>query len=337
VNALAAIVVSAGLFAGSSPFSVEIAFQGPSKLGGCAVGDLDPSRPGEEIAVLASSGDVFLVARSDAGWASRRIFRAPGELIQCAIGDVDPSCPGLELVAVGIAEGGEDDGGSGAAYVLWLDDEGWHGEKVFEDEALLHGVCVLGRAAFVTGYSETVHRITREGDRFRVAKAADLPGAGKSAVPTPLGIVVACTDGSLVVVAPDGEGFVTRAFDRREAGRARLGTGDGRLIACDDDGTLSIVAEGGRTEIHRERTKLRGAVLADLDPASPGLEAATAGYSGWVTVLYPEGDGWKARPIFRDTDRLHHLAAGDLDGSPGDELVTCGFSGRLVVIGALEP
>ena len=79
----------------------------------------------------------------------------------------------------------------------------------------------------------------------------------------------------------------TRTLDDAGAGQSRLGFAGGQLIAARDDGVLAVfalpadlgtVGPGTGREIHRETQKLRGAVLADLDPASPGLEAATAGY-----------------------------------------------------------
>ena len=57
---------AAGPPAPGSYWSVEIALQASEKLGGCAVGDLDPSRPGNEIVAACRSGEIFLVYRERA-------------------------------------------------------------------------------------------------------------------------------------------------------------------------------------------------------------------------------------------------------------------------------
>jgi hypothetical protein len=110
-----------------------------------------------------------------------------------------------------------------------------------------------------------------------------------------------------------------------------------RIIVSDDDGTLSVLTPSDdgddwiREEIHREFELQRGAVLADLDPTTPGLEAATAGFEFRISLLREAGGSWWSKLLFRDTDRLHHLVAGDVDGRPGLELIGCGYSGRVTV------
>lgn len=316
----------------ASHWIVEIAWQGDTKLGGCAVGDFDPRHAGHEIALVSGAGTVEMVRREGEGYTAERLFSAPGEMIQCAVGDADPVHPGDEIYTVGIAQGTEDDGGPGVAWWIRRTDDGWVAEKIFEDLALLHGVCVADGAVWVTGYTNRVFRLERVDGKWSPTLRAELPGAGKNAVGTPLGVVVACTDGSLVRVNAEGE---TTTIDKREAGRARLGADGDDVLACDDDGTLSLVTPAGRTELYRDDAKLRGAVLADLDPALPGLEAATAGYSGRLAILSAADSSRRVwRPVLevRDVDRFHHVASGDLDGRPGSDLVASGYSGRVYVI-----
>jgi len=135
--------------------------------------------------------------------------------------------------------------------------------------------------------------------------------------------------GLIVEEAADGS-----SHDTADAGQSRIGTDGSRLLAARDDGGLGLWSDGARMDIYSEGAKLRGAVLADIDPDVPGLEAATAGYEMRISVLYPQGDGWSARQVFTDTGRFHHLAAGELlSYGRGTELVSCGYSKRLVVIG----
>jgi len=368
-----------------SPWMTHVAFEIDDSLDGCAIGDLDPMRDGDEIAVLTASGEAHLVYHELGIWRSERMWQAPGEMIQCAIGDADPSRPGLELVAVGMAEGRESDGGPGAAYLVHRTSGGWRGREIFRDDALLHGVAISDGGAWVVGYTNRALRLEPTGadsasagsadsgdadasdpPAFRATAVAKLPDAGKNAIVLGDDIVIACTDGSLVRV-PRELGSVTpesgadagsdlpsaSVLHRREAGRARLGrSADGSRVVCaDDDGRLYVLpapdsGPGSRSRsgdaelvhaelVHAESAKLRGAVLADLDPAVPGDEAATTGYSGRVTIAYRRagGSGWVTRPLFADLLGFHHLAVGELDGNPGLDLAAAGLSGRLLVFG----
>lgn len=79
--------------------------------------------------------------------------------------------------------------------------------------------------------------------------------------------------------------------------------------------------------------KLRGAVLADLDPRSPGLEAATVGYGRELSVVSNLGSATPAAVTpFVDSAALHHLTAANLDDDPTLELIACGHSGLLVLL-----
>jgi hypothetical protein len=209
---------------------------------------------------------------------------------------------------------------------------------VLETPALQHGVCVADGEVFVTGYDNAVHRIRRQRGEWIAEKIADLPGAGKNIILVSGMLVVSSTDGSLVGIERDGTTWSARVLDKRDRGRSRLGTDGRRVLVSDDDGLLSIVtpSEDGRSwsreEIHREFDRERGAVLADLDPDTPGLEVATAGYEFRITLLREADGAWWSKLLFRDSERFHHLAAGDVDGEPGIELVGCGYSGRVTVL-----
>jgi hypothetical protein len=261
-----------------------------------------------------------------------------GEMIQCAVGDADPRREGNELVVVGMAEGGEESGGAGAAHLVWLDGGTWRERLLFRDDALLHGVCVgdldgarPGNEVLVVGFSGKATMLFREGDTWGAeTAAADLGGAGKNAVAFRGGAVVASTGGTLLHLHKGPDGWSSAVLDRAPAGQARVGTDGERVLAARDDGALGLVAGGARTDIHKAPKKLRGAVLADLDPTAEGLEAATAGYDAKVVVLYPGEGGWRAVTAFEDAGALHHLSFGELPGGPA--LVTCGFSRRVTVL-----
>jgi hypothetical protein len=74
-----------------------------SGMGGAAIGDLDPSTPGAEVAVVNDAAEAWLVRRADGKWQPERIYAGKGEMIMCAIGDVHPRHPGNEFGGVGMA------------------------------------------------------------------------------------------------------------------------------------------------------------------------------------------------------------------------------------------
>ncbi len=317
----------------TSTWTARVATEAGAKLGGCAVGDLDPSRPGPEIAAVANTGEVWIATRTGDAWLGQTIANLPGEMIQCAIGNADPQRPGDELVVIGMKTGGEDSGGRGAAHLLWHDERGWHGELIFEDSALIHAVAIGEGEVFVGGYSRKAHRLRRHGEHWNAEFIADLPGPGKAALADGNAVYFGCADGSLLHLTPTGaSSYAANVVDSRGAGRSRLASANRSVLTADDDGTLCLVEAGARREIYREAQKLRGAVLADLDPASPGNEAATAGYEHRVTLLRAVAGVWSPTVLYESSAKLHHLVSADLDGDGDLDLVTCGYAGQLVVL-----
>jgi hypothetical protein len=324
------------------------------KLGGCAVGDMDPALPGDEIAVAGVSGRIWLVSVSDGRWQAQLIGQAKGEMIQVAVGDVDPSAPGLEVIAVGMAAGTEDDGGEGAAHLLRRATEGWTMEELHRSPALLHAVTTLdvdgrpGDEIIVAGFARRIVQLSVSDAGWIATELAQVDGAVKSLQPFGAGLAAACADGALVETRPADDGtWRVRVLDQALAGLARLG-GDGRrLLVARDDGVLQLVQVSGDSplanagpgsggvdvaEVHRESGKLRGAVIADLDPSLPGLELGTAGYGRCVTVVAQHDGAWLSEIVWQDDDRLHHLAAGHIPAvGESAVLVACGYSGRVVV------
>jgi hypothetical protein len=321
-------------------WSLQIAADVGEKLGGCAIGDVDPDVPGNEIVAVGESGAVYLVAFKNGAWTNEIIGQAPGEMVQCVLGDVDTNLPGLEIVVVGIAEGTEDDGGPGMAHVLFLEKGEWAMRDIYRSPALLHAACVaeldntLGAEVLLAGFSGQVVVMDLTEDGWVEIPAGELPGAAKNAVAYQDGVALACADGSLVLVRSGPDGYATELIGQVPAGNARLATdGEGRLLVARDDGVLDLYTEGVRDEIYRESEKLRGAVLANIDPTQSGLEAVTGGYGKAITVLNQDGDNWDGTRIFEDTDKLHHLTAGYI-GALGSStfLVACGYSGRIIVL-----
>ncbi|MEN8149259.1 MAG: hypothetical protein ABFS86_05515 [Planctomycetota bacterium] len=329
---------------GGGSWEARVVFRAPDKIGGLDVGELIASDPGEEIACVLRNGEAHIVLPSGSGSVTIKVADVGGEMLQCAIGDVDARYPGNEIVIAGMKSGTEEDGGPGAVYVLShvSEHEGaWRCAEAWLAPALVHGVTVMdidparpGNEIVCVGFDSAATIVYRDGDGWAHETVVDLPGKGKSVAPLGSQAVIATALGTVGFLTKDDDSWEFESLRVSEAGQSRLGVApDGRIVSAGDDGALRLIDDGKVTVIHREAQKLRGAVLADLDPASPGLEAATASYLMKITVLTPDGDGWRPEVVFTDTGKFHHLDAGDiLPDSPGMELAGCGYSKNLVVV-----
>lgn len=340
---IAGIVASCGGpggAAGDREWKSKVVYSAADGITGLAVGDLDADRAGVELGAVSSNGEIFLLVPGPERWLVRPLARVGGEMIQCATGDADPRAPGDELVAVGMLKGREDDGGDGAIYVVSAAGGKASCERVHVADALVHGVCVAdldpdrdGNEILGVGFDRKAVLVYRDGDGWAHEYVADLPGNGKNAVPFEGGAAIGTSAGTIEhLVKRDGK-WVLTTLAKADAGQSRLATDGRRILSAGDDGKLLLVVDGKATPIHSEAMKLRGAVLADLDPDSPGVEAATAGYEKKVTVLHPQGDGWSAETVFTDSGRLHHLVAAELlPDAPGLELATGGYSKNVTIL-----
>jgi hypothetical protein len=315
------------------------------KLGGCAVGDFDPTHPGNEVAAVASDGSVYIVRRVGEGWEHEVIARFPGELIQCAGGDLAVGVGADELVAVGAAQGGEDDGGAGVAYAIVHDGTGFRTTRVALDAALLHAVAVgdidparPGLELLVAGYGRNL-LLLHDGEHGVVSQSIGrLPGDAKGAAAGLGGAVVVCADGSLVRVGRDGARWSVDVLAKYETPLARVAATDEAVLFSANDGVLRLWHAGNTDECMHAPDRLRGAVIAPVDPLRREPVFATAGYDGRVTVVWPRRDGapYVLHEVGQDTDRFHHLTSGELPGL-GLALVACGYSGRVLAMVGERP
>lgn len=310
-------------------------------LNGCAVGDVDPTRPGNEVVAVAEDGSIIVAWREASGWKHATLAKTDGELMQVAVGDLLPDVPGDEVAAGGVDRGREGDEAPGVLFVARRDGQGWKAEAVHGDEVLVHAVAISAGAVWFGGAGPELHVLFRTGrleggvprdDGWSRRDGANRTAQARSAVAARGGMVFTYRDGTVTLVTTKREDdLASRELDRRPVGRARIDAHGDDLLVADDDGVLSLLpAQGARVEVFRAKDKLRGAVLRDLDPDSPGIEAATAGYDGQVVLLRRAGAAWTPRVVARTDSRFHHLAAGELPGV-GLSLVGASLGGRLVV------
>ncbi|MEZ6195127.1 MAG: hypothetical protein R3F20_05270 [Planctomycetota bacterium] len=326
----------------SDDWDVEVAMDiGPDVgLGGCVLGDFRPDVPGDEIAAVATDGSVWVAGRVDGSWTSELVGRLPGEMIQCAAADLLPGSPGDEIVLVGSARGPEDSGGPGTSVLVHREDGAWRFRTFHADEKLVHAVAIgdvlpaePGLEVVVAGYGGRAYVF--RSDLAGVLRSVELGGRAKGAAVTGRGFTVALADGRLLDCDRDGEGFAVRERARSEAALARVAVEGERRLFCGNAGDLVLVDARGARTLHHDADRLRGAVLGDLDPRSPGEEFATTGYGGSVVVIHPaagpDGTDRVVVAFHEDGHALHHLAAGPV-GDLGPCLVTCGYRGRILVL-----
>jgi hypothetical protein len=334
------------------PCKSEILFETEHALGGAAIGDLDPDKPGNEVAVVNSAGEVWLVGRGEDGWQPERIYKGDGELIMCAIGNADPNAPGNELVGVGMVTGPESRTGAGQAVLIRKTDDGWTAERILTSHHMLHGVAIgdvssrnRGPEVVVCGFDHRTTLLWKDGerwqpetihvanDRLKIVITADVvPGH-----PGPE--VIACGSDGNVVALWEGElGWHHEIIFRDTVGQSRVASGAGGVLIGGDDGKVTFAHRSGRSWhreiIARDTGKIRGVAFTYLTKGAAVPELYACGYAKRVIQFVQSGDRfWIPRVIYTAQKPLHHLVVGDVDPqNRGDELVTCGHGGQLVLL-----
>ncbi len=358
-------------------WSLTVAFAGDVRINGVATGELDPETPGDEIVTVDQRGRLRILRRAGDGFEEMDLgeitatgdgletqgsANAPtGELVQVICADLVPRIPGDEIIAVGVLAGGEDDGGRGLVRVFARAgvDRTWV-EYRHVTPALVHAVTAgdilpnrPGAEFVIAGFFGQAHvgRLdTLRGQPSLVVEerpGLTHQGNAKGACLTRSGLVLACDNGFLYTYtrAADGAWFAHDGIDVG-GGLARVTAYPGGGVAvCGNDGTFRVVrydrAAGTKSTwfLVRAENRLRGAVIADLDPAHPGDEAATAGYDGIIRLVrFFPGEGASDAEmatsdviLARDTAKLHHLTTGTFEGL-GLSLVSCGYSGDVLVV-----
>jgi hypothetical protein len=334
----------------------EVILETEQGMGGVAIGDLDPSSPGNEAFVVNGAGEAWMAKRTGATWKAERIYRGPGELIMCAVGDVDPTKPGNEFVGCGSVEGPESLTGPGHAVLVWREDGRWESRQIFRDTLFLHGVAIgdvstkyPGNEVITVGFNHRVQmsHFDRESnawrhetiyvanDRLKVCVVDDVmpdrPG---------MEIIATGADGKPQLLWEGKLGWHHETVFVDRAGQSRVTVGPLGVLLAGDDGKVNLATRGdGRWLadcLGRDTAKMRGVVLADLDPRYDGVEAYACGYSGKVTQFVRVANSyWQANVLLTDPRALHHLVAGEFDPEhSGPEMLTAGHSGKLYVLSA---
>lgn len=278
-----------------------------SWLGAVVQGDLDARIPGPELYVGAESGRVWqVVAHEREGVIDRRLVaQLDGRAVHAlAAGELDLERPGHELLV--FTEPAE----------LWVLHPRSDGLDGFE-------------ARFVAALD----------GRIRDASAFARPGE-------PDGVLMASRAGwvgKLHALSPrlEIERWHELPFGRGRAALARAG-GDTFAYSTAEDGTIwrHFAVPGDealRSEpIYAGPPGPRGIATGRLHADPERESVAVFGYSGRVELLTRPAAGqgpWEVETLFTDRDRGHWLSTAELDGrNATDELVLCGYSGRVVLL-----
>jgi hypothetical protein len=270
----------------------------------------------------------------------------------CAVGDVNPRFPGNEFVGVGMVSGPESWRGAGQVLMVHKDEGRWVALSVFQDSHAIHGVAIgdvsarhPGNEIITCGFNHRVNLICLDGDewrsetiyvgndRMKIAAEADI-------LPERQGLeaLVCGSDGNVVALWESKLGWCHETVFSDSAGQSRIAHRGSFVLSGDDRGKVTLIRRENQKWqaefVARDTEKIRGTVIADLDPVRPGVELYVCGYSTNVCqVVQDERGFWRSRVIFTAERPLHHLAAGDLNPShPGEELVTCGHGGKLIAL-----
>lgn len=330
----------------------EVLLESSCDMGGAAIGDLLPESPGNEVAVVNSKGEVWVVRRAGAEWKGERLLKCKGELIMCAIGDVDPRHKGNEVVAVGMVEGEESLGGPRQAVVLHREGDKWVGERAFEDDHMIHGVAIgdicprhKGNEVVLCGFNHRVRVVAFRKDRWRqktvyVANDRMKIAADADILPERPGqeAVVSGSDGKAVVLWAGKLGWHHEIVYTDRAGQSRVAVGQPGILIGGDKGKVTLASRAGKqwqTELlGRDAHKIRGVAVGDVDPTREGSEINACGYSARLTQYTRTPKGfWSTKVVFSTQKPLHHLVLGVFIAKhPGPELLTCGHGGKLIAV-----
>lgn len=276
----------------------------PKWLGGFAHGDIDPRIAGSETYVGAQSGNIYqIVAWPNLVLDYRLVASLEGrEVHTLAAGQLDPSTPSPEIIAFTVPGG-------------------------------VYTITPTGP----DGRFEAKHLADHVG---RVRQAVVLPPSGDAAS----AVVTVARNGRLALLEINDGGVKWRTIYETEMGMGRVAVGSGGpnrstvLYSTLDDGRILRHEQQNITNwvtqvIYNGPQGPRGIAAGQFTDDSAAETIVIGGYSKKVELLSRVGDRWQAETIFEDSEKLHWLAAAELDGrNTTREVVITGYGGRIVYL-----
>ena len=254
-----------------------------------SVGNLIPSRPGNEIATCSSNGILAVTYGSDNSWKTEIVFTAyhgtgsseRARINSIMTGDVYPELPGDEILTV------DDDGSLRMSY---HDGSNWKTERLFRDVNWLYEVDqgdIDGDGQpeiVVVGEEQHLVLLKREGDKWISSILASVPF-----------YIEACRIEDL---EPDHPGK-----------EILFGGGKGVLWMAFNDGTGYEFKE--LVDLGSPVTDI---TTIDMDPLYPGPEVFVSTRDGKVYVVRKDQDGnWLKEIIHNEEEIIYGMESGYLD------------------------
>ena len=345
---------------GQTIWDHEVPFRGTREIDGIATGEIYMDKTGDETVITSRDGGTYIIYLEDGQWIKEKIWESPGQQLTPAIGDLRTDKPGNEILVVGLSSGSEKmEPGDGTATVLIREGTSWVAERAYTDDELIHG-CAIGDIdptipgveAVLTTFNYTTVMTWWDNDHWnssfmfsdshniRKAVIADL-------IDTHEGNEVICISKSgnaTLAYGTVGNWTSERIYQGESLARVAVGdvdpdpgleiylgldVFDGRVIGLKWTGTEWI-----NQTVFTDTDKNRGVWTGDVDPAVPGNELYTFGYSTrLVQITVSFALGWNSRELFLDTARGHEIRVGDIHPEiPGNEIGIVGYSRNLTVV-----
>lgn len=202
----------------------------------------------------------------------------------------------------------------------------------------IHTLIVAGEVLHAGLVSGELMRLEPAAGEWKTQLAHRDPGRIRDAVVID-GKAMVYVSGSGRLVKLDGETETELYCCPQGLARIDSGAQADVYYAVGDDGQVMRVAKTGEGGYEKEMVYAgppgaRGIALGRFfdDPEEEGL--ALFGYSGLVEILRRDAAGdWISEKIFKDVDKGHWLAVGELDDrNATDEIVISGYGGRVVLL-----
>jgi hypothetical protein len=279
-------------------------------LGTAVFGEADPSRPGRELYLAGERGNLYQVTvLPQGGFESRLIWFARDEIHTLVLDEVVPGHEGLDLIVCTL-RGGMHLLTPGDVEDEFVPDGAWESRLIHMDPGRIRNVLVHDFDPTLAG--KEMLTVSRSGRFSRLGWR--------------------CGKLEELLIFQDTQGLARLALGKPDRGQPPVYTAgdDGRIFRYE---RITGGVWQGRV-IHKCGGPARGVAAGRFTEEKNVECVAVFGYSREVTLLVRHAgeEEFEAQTIYTDGDKGHWLAAVDFDGRGLDEIIVCGYSGRVTLL-----